>query len=298
MRFKLSFTNFANKHGFTLIELLVVISIISMLSSIVLANVNVSRKKAVIAAALVFEGTNYHAMGTEEILHYNFDEPSGNPLDGSGNNVVLTLSGCATSCRGQYGDTPTGYGYALSLDGKSYGETNVLSTGNDLSQYTISVWIKPISFMNQIGGQDVIPIIDGFVYYNGFPPNEYFNNRPYLGFKEGTQLVFRVGGDGNHPADCTGSDSPKKKIIVGEWQLITVDSSGEIYINGNLVDKDSSYNDCTLPPLKILEVGTLGGIYHYVGEMDNLVIYRRILTATEIHDIYADTINKRSLADK
>lgn len=41
-----------NRNGFTLIELLVVIAIISLLSSVIIANVNTSRKKANTAAAL------------------------------------------------------------------------------------------------------------------------------------------------------------------------------------------------------------------------------------------------------
>lgn len=75
-----------NKKGFTLIELLVVISIISLLSSIVLASLNKARKKGDDAAKIRTLLEVRNALN----IYYN-DSTGGNGNYPSGNNLITTL---------------------------------------------------------------------------------------------------------------------------------------------------------------------------------------------------------------
>lgn len=77
------------KAGFTLIELLVVISIISFLSSIVLANLSSARDRARYAAAKQFESTVVSSLSDETSVEYTFDSDSGADTSGNGKNGNL-----------------------------------------------------------------------------------------------------------------------------------------------------------------------------------------------------------------
>jgi prepilin-type N-terminal cleavage/methylation domain-containing protein len=125
-----------NKKGFTLIELLVVISIISLLSSIVIASLNEARDKARIAKALQFDAHIKNALGSEIIEEWNFDG-SINDITGNGN-TVFNISGSPTyitSIRGQ----------GLNLNGSTWiGVDDYPSKTKlgDHDSYAVSLWFK------------------------------------------------------------------------------------------------------------------------------------------------------------
>ena len=124
-----------NKRGFTLIELLVVISIISFLSSIVLASLNTAREKGRLAAAMQFNAQLVHS--NARIGWWNFDDntfndSSGSGLSGIGSNVTFSS------------DTYSKSGKSISLNGNGY--ISILSSGNfdfgTTTSFTLSAWIK------------------------------------------------------------------------------------------------------------------------------------------------------------
>lgn len=82
--------NFYNKQkGFTLIELLVVISIISLLSTIVMASLNAAREKSRIAAGLKFWSSIHHA--NYNVGFWAFDDITEPTVDYAGkNNLQIT----------------------------------------------------------------------------------------------------------------------------------------------------------------------------------------------------------------
>ena len=124
------------RKGFTLIELLVVISIISFLSSIVLASLNTAREKGRLAAAMQFSAQLLHQYG--KVGHWSFDDGTAN--DNSGSNLTGTIGGSASFST----DTFSKSGKSLSLNGGGY--ISIPSNSNldfgTTKSFTLSAWIK------------------------------------------------------------------------------------------------------------------------------------------------------------
>ncbi len=153
-----------NSKGFTLIELLVVISIISLLSSIVLATLNSARGKANTAAALQFSSQNHTALGAYSALDAGLNEGTGSQIyDGFS---VVPISGTVDGTT-WVTNTPTGKGSALHFNGSNNyvqgtmdGSTFVDTAGN-AKDFTISAWFKQDTagtwaaiFSNSVGTND------------------------------------------------------------------------------------------------------------------------------------------------
>ncbi len=105
--------------AFTLVELLVVIAVIGLLSSIIIVNLSGTRGKASIARGLQFSQSVHHALGSEAVGVWSFDEGSGataNDASGYGNNGALYNF---ASPHGWINNTPSNTGYALSFDGSN-----------------------------------------------------------------------------------------------------------------------------------------------------------------------------------
>lgn len=125
------------KRGFTLVELLVVISIISFLSSIVLASLNTAREKGRLGAAMQFSAQLQHQQGKMGYWSFN----NGNTNDESGFNNNAISSGVTYS-----NDTFNKNGQSASFNGiSSYvmvdGSNNNFNFDNNTS-FTLAAWIK------------------------------------------------------------------------------------------------------------------------------------------------------------
>lgn len=122
------------KKGFTLIELMVVISIISLLSSVVMASLNSSRNKARVSAGMQYSSYLKRTMATVFELNFN-------------NNISLDSSGKQGVIEGTI--TPNADSYNNSLSGSFPAGAAITwpsKTDSDFDftnkSFAVSLWIK------------------------------------------------------------------------------------------------------------------------------------------------------------
>ncbi len=261
--------------GFTLIELLVVISIISLLSSIVIASLNSAREKARLSAGLRFSGHTHRAFGADAVLIWDFDESSGNATDISGNNNNGVFTNGAT----RSSDTPYSRGSSVSLNGSSqYVTTPDSNSLNITGALTLAAWIKPTA----VGG-DYKTIVSKRQSSNPTSYQMYLgNNDGVLSYYNGTQ--YRSG------------FTPRTNV----WTHVAVTLNGgklTMYADGKEV-----YSVTGVPaPVSTtgaLSVGVPGSFYaeFFQGYIDDVRVYTQSITALEIQNIYAQGAQKILLA--
>ncbi len=242
--------------GFTLIELLVVISIISLLSSIVLASLQSARKKGQIAAGLEFDASVYHAIGDNLIGQWLFDEAGGaSATDTSANGHTGSISGAV-------------YTTGVSNTGLVFnGTTDNVAIGNVSNSFpttgTLSFWMYPTdvsSYRNPMSTN-----------YGGGGGNAGIR------FEETSAGSFYLvlGNDtGNYGSilhTFTNSLAPNNWYQVAiAWDTTANTVRG--YLNGNRVFNDTHTFWPTSIPNMYLGVGFGGGRY-FQGILDQVRLY-------------------------
>jgi prepilin-type N-terminal cleavage/methylation domain-containing protein len=264
--------------GFTLIELLVVISIIGLLSSIVLVALNGARQKGVIAAALEFAATNYHALGANAIGYWNFDEGSGPPLDSSGNGLNFSQS---ITYANTNPTPPSGSGYAADFRLRS--STLSLTFPSTMTTlpatFSYSTWVYPTSVWNNGYGDWVLEISSNLAIVIDA------NNIAYC---------INYYGDGS----IFGQDKSSRTIPLNVWTQITCSYDGTnmtTYINGN-PDTKLSANISGQLGLTNLFIGE--GPQNFHGLMDDVAIYGQSLSQAQVKNLYALGAAKHGIAVK
>jgi len=171
----------------------------------------------------------------------------GNGLDHSYNLNNLNISG-PTVVDGYYGQ-------AYHFDGV---DDNMTFSDINLTEWTITTWIKPDMNMNQV-------LIAGsyshYIYYNTL------------------QLFYIVDSGGTHNLFLDGA-------ISTDWQMWTLTYDGtdyHVYINGEIIDLIPSSDAGNY-----FTVNRLGddGTHVLNGSLDDYRIYDRALTAAEIGELY------------
>ncbi len=279
-------TKSTKNHGFTLIEILVVISIFGLLSSIILVSLNNARDQANIAAGQQFNGQLYHAYGADDaymLLDFSSYVNGCQLVDSSFNNYYVTAPGCPVT---KPPLVPSINGNGIQLNNSSYvqaGGANGTILGVS-SPFSASFWIKVVSF----GSGSTRTVM---AHYGGSGGFRFI-------FGNSTKLVVQKywGATGNLGITSPNSFSTDKYYHVAV-SVDELNNKAVLFINGRAVKYQEvsplSYSTPTGTPT--LSLGDNGDPAQNI-ILDDVRIYKKAMTASEIQKLYAEGASKH-LAD-
>jgi len=286
--------------GFTIIELLVVISIIGLLATIVLVNLNLPerRRQARIAKSLEFSQTIQNAIGSEAVGIWSFDEGPVNTVvkDSSGNGNDGILNGGVSFD----GDTPqkvvgSGNGkWSLKFDGQngSYVSVNNSASLAITDAITLEAWIK-------------LSNMDTWEYIVAKELDTAYSLPYYLAVNSGNKaLIGRIasGGSNTYPDmkfDNTVLNKDTWYHLAGTYDKNLSANNLKIYVDGNLSGQQTLTGGLEInsQPLAIGRLYASGRYFN--GFIDEVRIYSQALSANEIQQRYAEGLEKhKNLAIK
>ncbi|MFH1656921.1 MAG: LamG-like jellyroll fold domain-containing protein [bacterium] len=258
--------------AFTLIELLVVISIIGLLASIVLVSLEGGEQRAITGKAMEFSHTVRVSLGADLVGEWKFDDGADPTRDSSGNGNNGDLVGFTTP-----GWTDKGiFGQALEFDGiDDYINCGSSTSLNITDEITIEAWVN----MSKVGTEAYEFISKAsnycmYLYVTGASPR--------------MMMSVNIGG-GKYPQGAS---------VIGnynEWHHIAGVYDGSRIMN---------YVDGEIKASEILSgtmsTGTgilrINGRSLHKGFIDEVRIYNRALSSTEIQQLYAEGAIKHGLA--
>lgn len=216
------------------------------------------------------------------VAYYPFN---GNAEDGSGNGNHGTAKG-ATLTNDRFGNAKSAYYFDGSNDRIDINDSYSLDIGT--SDYSIVAWIKT-SATSQ----------NGRIFSKG-------SSSCVTGY------MMRMGGTGSSNVHLENAYSGSCKVNYwgnttvndGQWHLVVGivdrDYGGKIYVDGVFDSEDiidtSSYDlsNSRNPAIGINEVN---GLEPFTGSIDDVRIYNRVLTETEIQEIYTNSSTAGSCDD-
>ncbi|MES2660110.1 MAG: LamG-like jellyroll fold domain-containing protein [Verrucomicrobiota bacterium] len=213
------------------------------------------------------------------ILHYTFDEISGNRVwdsSASGNNHATDVTGATWVADGRFGGAYGPGNASASLTRffpANQSDLNFVPRGDP---YTVSVWVRS-TFVG--GYRTVIGKDDGIV--SGYAQMRLWATNTM------TTVQAINGGQGS------GAIATAPALNNGQWHLLTMVNFNDAgtwrtrvyYDNGTQFTQFNTGPGGTTPGLLRLGDTTLGG-NGWNGQLDDLRIYRRALTQTEVAALY------------
>lgn len=211
---------------------------------------------------------NVNMNGNVLLMHLDENVGSTTFVDSSGSNNGGTCSGGGCPTAGAVGK----FGNAMSFNGSAKTVSVNDSNSLDVGIGTWSAWVYPTSFSDH-AYHTIIAKAYATAYWFGLYANS-------------GRIQLWAGGAANI---STGS------VALNKWSLVTATWDGAVvkfYINGVL---DSTVNQTGQPKTNNsivhigsdYSVGEAGGLdYYFTGNMDEISIYNRVFSVTEISDHY------------
>jgi hypothetical protein len=217
------------------------------------------------------EASTLYDWGPGPTGYWKLDERTGaSANDASGNGNTLTLSGSSWGA-GKFGG-------AWSGDGTNRIEQALDDADFDFAaseEFTLSMWFKSDSTSN--------PASQEYLYSKGGNSNIGY----FIRINTSGQLVFgaEYTGDGN----IDDSANPPTDYYDNKWHFLSAIKKGttemKIYVDGVLVDTDSSITNSTLANSQVLRLGDLNSADNgseFNGDIDDVKVYRYARTEKQI----------------
>ena len=256
------------KKGFTLIELLTVISIISLMASVVLSNVNSAREKGRMAAGMQFEANILHGIGDQLVGEWRFNDGAGLALDTSSFNYNGTVSGATWIANGGY----DGKGVYSFNGSNNYIQTTMPLSLVNKNNWAITAWVtgdSPTAGWGWIVGESVIP---------------YF----LIGKQAGANaLHINIVGCGTYNSI---SDTAIFDGVYHHVAVVNTNGVLQVYVDAKL--KASLGTSCIPTATSNMRIGTRSIGEYWNGKIDNVRVYTSSLTSMNIQNIYAQEKDK------
>lgn len=282
-------SSFIVSEGFTLIELLVVISLIGMLASVIIASLSTARNKGKVGAGLLFADNTYHALGSDAIGIFNFNNgvagDNADMVDSSGNIGVDISAYCGSAGNSvkKSADTSAGSGLSINIASLQYCFLNLdprpILSGNG---YSFSIWVKPVNvlaykpFLLTTTNTIDLEVDASYIKF-------------MTGYKETSGNIMKL-------------QVPSSIISPGVWNNLAGSinySTNEavLYFNGSQVGKTTVSG--TGPSLKKISSIHLGVNTFLTGNLllDDFFLYNQSMTAYDARSIYASGLKTHQLAD-
>ena len=278
---------FFSRKGFTLIELLVVISIISMLSSVVLASLNGTRDRARVSAGLKFATFNNRAFATDAEVYYDFNEGQGVTVNDSWGKHQGTLINAPTWVTDTALDQKTALRFNQDQNGNIQNASQRISLNGTLkitNQVTVSSWVKTSHSLsraiisNREGGGALFFGVSGA----GGKVYAYYNPSTIPGF---TSIASINDGKWHHIAWTSGPpcDAQAEPVCTS---IIYIDGKEDSRISRTIVTRSGTGS---------IAWDIANG--YFSGIIDDVAIYNRGLLSSEIQQIYAEGVKRLKLAE-
>jgi hypothetical protein len=226
-------------------------------------NAGLAGVKANTGVSASFGGTSDKWMSDGLVGYWKFDESAttSGAIDSSGNGNTGTYYGDASTTAGKFGNSYIGTG----IDGD---HINISSDAGDeldfFGSFSIVLWVKPNDIANRVSWIE-----------------KYWSDSYKLGrYINGDNIAFFINGTGINGGDC----------IIGEWMHVVAvyDSrikTARIYKNSDRVAQgivDPPEGDSNSD----LRIGGRQNDDHFNGQIDEVRIYNRALSPSEVKKLY------------
>ena len=202
------------------------------------------------------------------VAYWRFDEASGvtasdsiGSNDGTVINAVWTPSGKS--------------GFALSFDGDDYVEVPNDASLDITEELTIELWFKPAVTYDTTSTSNYVTLLDSSdgadSYFFGFNSDGRLHMGSYGGNIQSTQASWEAG---------------VWYHVVGTYRDVGGTYSGELYVNGVAETLSVDNYDDMAGGIEYIGIGGSDRFINFNGIIDEVVIYNRTLTPSEVLDRY------------